>query len=1284
MDKERRSRLKSVVGRARRVVEDDVRVQLRRLGIDENEIKPVQNLLYLSAEDKELRTRIIEAIEKEKAGDISYDEAFDRYVRHVGFTYVNRIAALRAMEVRGLIKETVTRRDVYGGRSRREYELAERERISDPYELLKAGLVEAFKEVSAEIRVLFDVNSEYSLVFLGHKALLELIRLLSEEVPEEDWKEDDVTGWIYQYYNEEARAEFKKAKLKPKADDIPVINQFYTPRWVVRVLVDNTLGRLWLEMNGRCPKRGDTIKKTIEQLETPSGDAVDEFCSYLIPLSQEPLTRKKKSVREIKILDPACGSGHFLVYAFDVLLRMYREDEPDIPVEDIPMLILENNLFGIDIDLRAIQLAALSLYLKAKSYNPRLKITKMNLVCADARITDGRVRKVFLERFADDPELQMIFAKIFEDLEYTYEIGSLLKARKPFEKLLERRRQEKGAQAILVPKIEGQTFISKGGKIEGQTRLDLEISENKESSKVIAVPTEITLEQMLGALRKFETEAMERRDMGTLLFATEAEKSVGLLGLLAENYDTVLMNPPYGDVPARTKEYLRKHYPRTHFDYYASFIEQAITLCSLSGYVGMLTSSTFLLLRSFAKLREEILWSDAVPELLADLGANVLDVAWAEWAATVLLKRDNSECKSEEHECTFLRLKKFKDEQSKRSAFERILTAKDLERIVYVISLGELKKIPRTRYAYWAPKTIRNLFAKYPPFDRDVVGSPRKAKIADVKVGLQTGDDGRFLRFFWEVLPENIGTGKHDTVLKRKWVPFSRGTWLTPFYESMALLVDWNKNGEEIKNFKDVKGKLLSRPQNESFYFREGLTWMTSPQMGTIIKGTLRRINMRRMPSGCIFAVNNSALFPVKDWLWETLALLNSSLAYYLLRLMVPRTLDVGTIAALPFPNDANLSKLALYAKECYEILREWDTGNETSIFFIEPWILQNVNSALFSKKPQTKHPLASEFRWVKWDSLTQIQSTRISKDMPLRKLAELSIEREKHIARRVAGLLEKIDSEVYRVYDVSETDKESVEDELGISKNETFISNIESIQEHVHRLVSFYIRNLIESSTDGIVPLSELIQGIRKNLADDFGEDQIDQKEREIEEVLGEKLEDWIASGYFGFHLDLYKLRPILWHMTSADFSTIRGSKGILNIFLHYHKLDRDTIPKILTKYVKPELDAIIWKADRLKRELKETRDKGNKTKERELEKQAEASLAMLEELQNFQRTLETVHNPRLDKTKLPKNLTWLIQKIAEVRDNGYDPVIDYGVRVNIEPLKEAGLLHKAAERVK
>jgi len=1283
MDKERRSRLKSVVGRARRVVEEDVKVQLRRLGIDENEIKPVEKLPHLSAADKELRQRIVEALEKEKAGDISFGEAFGRYVRHVGFTYVNRIAALRAMEVRNLIKETVIRRDVYGGRSRREYELAERERFSDPYELLKAGLVEAFDEVSAEIRVLFDVNSEYSLVFLGHKALLELVRLLGEEVPEEDWKEDDVIGWIYQYYNEEARAEFKKAKRKPKADDIPVINQFYTPRWVVRVLVDNTLGRLWLEMNGRCPKLGDPIKRTKEQLDNPSGDTVDEFCSYLVPLSQEPPPREKKSVREIKVLDPACGSGHFLVYAFDVLFRMYREAEPDTPVEEIPRLILENNLFGIDIDLRAVQLAALSLYLKAKSYNTKLKVTKMNLVCADARITDGKVRKVFLERFPDDPELQMIFAKLFENLEYTYEIGSLLKVREPFEKLLERRRREAGVQAVLVPRIEGQTAISMSGKIEGQTKLSMKVVEDKKAVQIIAIPKEVTLGHMLSALKEFEKEAMEKRDMGTLLFATEAEKSVGLLGILSEKYDVILMNPAYGDMPMKTKEYVEKYFPRTKHDYYAAFIEQTVDLAESNGFVGMLTSRTFMFLRSFLTLREDILWNEALPELIVDNGSGVLDGATVETATTVIRKilETQSDLPTEKRECTFSRLTMF-DTYKKEKAFSDSFCVylEDREHELWFrTKFSDLAQIPGTTYAYWASPSLRVLFTKYPPLDRDITAKTKEEKIADVKVGLQTGDDKRFIRQFWEVPQNNIGYGK-------KWVPFAKGGEFAKFYADVDMVLNWKNNGEEIRGFPNAYIR------NEQLYFREGLTY------GYI---SITGFAIRYLPKGCISGHAERTIHGNFDP-WNMLGCLSSKLFHVLKVMQNPdRKWEQAYTAPLPI-NKTCLSQkiLATLSREAHDLLQEWNTGNETSTIFVKPWILQVLHDHNPMEKPITGHPFTEQFVWSDWSSLKDIRAISASKTTHLRELSLLALKREEKIQKRTEKLQGLIDEEVYRIYGISKEDKELIEKELALQRGEptSFDSETEKEEEqtesqldieakvknHLARLVSFYIKNTLESDPDAILPFHELINNVRRCLTNDFGKEKVDEKEREIKEILGKSLEEWIVTEYFDFHVNLYKRRPVFWHLTSSNFSTARGSIGAINIFLYYHKLDRDAIPKILTKYLNPELEAAKWKTERLKRELQEARDQGNRTKEKELSNQLENAASLLEELQSFQKALETVHNPRPDETKLPKNPTWVQQRIAEIRDNGYNPVIDYGVRVNIEPLKEAGLLHKAAQRVK
>lgn len=1276
MDRERRNNLRKVIHECRKLLEDEITKRLAYYGImADGQFLDLAKLPHLTDQEWKIRCRLEQAIEKEALGKLTKSEAVKRYIHHVGFTYLNRFAALRAMEVRELLKkETIIRRDKYGGRSLRERDVAESNPHLAPEQVLKESLVEAFQEVGEEIKVLFDMNNEYSLVFPETRACIELISLLTEEVSEDDWKQDDVIGWIYQYFNSEARKQFRKAKRKPRGDDIPVINQFYTPDWIVKALVDNTLGRSWLEMH--------------------PDSKIEEFCTYFVPLKDKPSVREVKRVRDIKVLDPACGSGHFLVYAFDLLYQMYLEDEPEIPPSEIPALILENNLFGIDIDLRSVQLAALSLYLKAKTLSRSLKIRGMNVVCADVRIADSEQRLEFLKRFEDDPALQHIFARLFEELEFTYEIGSLLKVRVLFEQLFQERVSEKGRQARLSLPLTGQSKFGIKG-LAGQTKFAF--SKSSESPLTLVIPKERTIEEMLDELRSFERESIEAQDMGRLLFATEAEKSVGLLSLLSQRYDAVLMNPPYGDMPARTKEYLRTNYPRTHFDYYAAFMEQAIELCQSRGYIGMLTSSTFLLLRWFQRLREEILWKEAVPEILLDLGTSVLDIAWAQWAATVVRRLTPTDSEEiEKHKCIFFRLKAFADEQSKVSAFEGSLEAwkaKRADDLIYVVPMSELKQIPGTRYAYWSSSTLRSLFVRYPPLDRDVSRKPRQAKIADVKVGLQTGEDAQFLRFFWEVRSKTLAGNVEDTRLGKKWVPYSRGTWLSPFYEGISLVVNWENEGKDLKQFAEKTGK--PRIQNENFYFHEGLTWMTSPQMGTIIKGTLKRINIRRLPSGCIFASNNAGVFLPKELLWSTLGLLNSSIVYYLMRMQEPRTLGTGSLASLPFPLKADLSKVASLAQEYHDLSREWETGDETSPTFAEPWILQVIHGFESAKMPITGHPHVIEFHQTEWDIVKQMWTIQGSKEMSLRQLAKLCLSCQQMLRKRLEKIEKEIDDNAYRVYKISKEDINLIERELGLKGSvgrdeETRTIDEAQIIEHIERMLSYFVKRAIESDEDGIVPLDEmfpdnLTSKVRQLIAENFGTDHVDRVEQELYQLLGIALKEWLAQRYFEFHVSFYKNRPIFWQLTSYRHGHSRGPPGVFSCFVHYHKLKRvETISKIQAFYLERVKEALTREKEHLTRVLEAARATGDGQRINRLSKVYEDTVSKIEELERFEAALLTVHNPRKDKKVLPRKAKWVDRAIAEVRDNGWSPIIDYGVRVNIEPLKEAKLLHPAADRVR
>jgi hypothetical protein len=1300
MDRPRRYNIRRVVNEARRLLEEEIAARLRYYGIraDGSGVDPAR-LTHLSHADREVRRRLDQAIAKEQVGGLTRKQAVARYIRHVGFTYLNRFAALRAMEMRGLIKETVVPRPQYGGRSLRERDIAQANPNLSAAEVLRASLEEAFREVGREIALLFDADDEYSLVFPETRTCRRLIRLLSEEIPEEDWHEDEIIGWIYQYYNEEARKEFKKSRRKPTADDIPVINQFYTPHWVVRVLTDNTLGRLWLEMRGRCPRLVDENgqrrlddprigvpdpktdpetfaawlrdpQSAVQDPKSEVQDLVDTFCSYLVPLKNEPPPREKKRAREIKVLDPAVGSGHFLIYAFDVLYRIYREDEPDTPPEEIPALILEHNLFGIDIDLRAVQLAALSLYLKAKSYNPRMKVRRMNLVVADARIADGRQRAEFLRRFATDKALQRLFARLFEDLNNTNELGSLLKVREPFEALLAQR------QAQAEPPPGQQAF----GGMKGQ--LDF-------GDAMMPAPPQRTIEDMLEELRRFEREAMEARDMGTLLFATEAEKSVGLLALLSQKYDVVLMNPPYGDMSVQAKRYLSSAYPDTKGDVYAAFMEQGIELTQLAGYVGALTYRSFMYLPTFSKMREGILCNQAALRIVADLYYGVLDEAAVEAAATVL----QISPVSGEDICLFMN---FTDGESeaKRIFFEEVLlclvVGQNPSR-AFPVPLSEFAKVPTSPFVYEASQTLRAVFQRYPPIDKDNARQPSAPKMADVKDGLSPGGKERFIRLYWECSIQSLGKG-------RDWVPHIKRATYSWYYVDFPEVVFWRNDGEEVKRNPDA------RPQNELFYYRPGICYSN-----VNVKGFTAKL----MPKDAIFSTVAQAVIPIKpSHAPALLAFLNSKLSLFLLKTIgAIRHYNVGQVARLPAHPGIFIAQIGSWAQEAHDLKREWDTGNEVSTIFIKPWLLQVLDGFNPEERPITGHPFAKQFEWADWPSLHAIRAVRGSRDMSLRELAALCVQRKEMTDARVEELQRLIDEEVYRIYEISDEDRALIERELALRRGETpeatdgtekeertgeetfdieaVADAEERIKDHVQRLLSFYVRQAIEADEDGIVPLDEsfpdnLVDRVRACIARDFGPDQVARREQEIYEILGKSLAEWLARDYFEFHVNFYKRRPIFWQLTSYRLGRGRRAPGAFSCFLHYHRLTRDTLPKVQAFYLAGVKERAEREREYLFRELEAARTAGDRRRVRRLTKEYEAAVARVEELERFDRALTTVHNPRPDPYPLPANPRWVHRAIAEVRDNGWTPILDHGVRVNIEPLKEAGLLPKEADRVK
>jgi hypothetical protein len=418
--------------------------------------------------------------------------------------------------------------------------------------------------------------------------------------------------------------------------EMAVRNQFFTPRYVVQFLTDNTLGRLWLEMHGEKTR-------------------LNTICEYFVLSAGEPVqVRPRKDPRDLRVLDPACGSGHFLLYSFDLLLTIYeeawaadkpapaseatgrtlREDYPD--VRDLrhaaPKLIVEHNLYGVDIDPRCAQIAALALWLRAQrawkdigaASSDRARIHRTHIVVAEPMPGDAALVDEFAARL-DPPLLRDLFKKMVGETRLAGELGALIRVENGIAAELSHAREQFVKQRQITDFLPGLEPVMKQGA------LDLSgIDDDRFFHEAEAL--------IIGALRGFAEAAIGAVSMRRQLFAGDAAQGVALIDLVRTKFDVVLMNPPFGACSLPAKKEFEKSYPRTKNDVYAAFVERGIQLLHRHGLLGAITSRTGFFLSSFQKWREEILLKEAPPVVFADLGYGVLDSAMVEVAAYCLEK----------------------------------------------------------------------------------------------------------------------------------------------------------------------------------------------------------------------------------------------------------------------------------------------------------------------------------------------------------------------------------------------------------------------------------------------------------------------------------------------------------------------------------------------------------------------------------------------------------------------------------------------------------------------
>jgi len=626
-DQTTRNRLQRFVNDARRVLEEEFTRQLQNdYGMDPNagSVAELTSLRHINDAQRETARILRDTLAHYTAsGDMNAMQGLDRIVREQAFTVLNRLAALRMAEARGLLVESVG-----NGFQAKGFQLYARlagTGLGETGDAYRVYLFSVFDELAQDLPGLFDRYSPQGRLFPREAALLQVLNLINDADIAPLWSEDETIGWIYQYFNsKEERKAMRDASQAPRnSRELAVRNQFFTPRYVVEFLVDNTLGRLWFNATG-----GNTHLR--------------ERCQYLLvkPDEAPQAANKLRDPRTLKLLDPACGSMHFGLYAFDLFAEIYREawaweqqhgpgsldvstqpqaafkplsqtyDDEAAFLRDVPRLIIEHNIYGVDIDPRAAQIASLALWLRAQrawhdtgvKAKDRPLIGRGHVVAAIAPPAERELRQQFAANL--DKRDAELFEKTLQLLKGLPEMGVLLQVERDLPHLIE--------------------------KVYGK---NTDLFNDRQNAKTWAqIETDLH-----SALTDF-SQAAKATYQGRL-FAQDALQGLRLIDLCREVFDVVVMNPPFGALATNTKDQLAKAYPRSKNDLLAIMVERGLELLRAGGRIGAITSRTCFFLSSFQRWREDVVLGIARPEVMADLGFGVMDDAAVEAAAYVLEKQ---------------------------------------------------------------------------------------------------------------------------------------------------------------------------------------------------------------------------------------------------------------------------------------------------------------------------------------------------------------------------------------------------------------------------------------------------------------------------------------------------------------------------------------------------------------------------------------------------------------------------------------------------------------------
>lgn len=1085
-------KLKKFAAEARVNLMDGVRLKLRMLGFDENgncSIEPqlIQaGTLFRSEEYPEAFYHQWKAL-KERISVHGVREV----VEEAAYTWFNRMMAIRILTKNELCEPILMTDGSASG-----YPL-----------LLEAARMGRVPEMNAQERRRFDklmeddtlTSEQFSMLLTvwchdnpiinscfgsinGYAELLlpdniirpdGFIALLNNTgfITDEDFKSAELIGWLYQFYISERKDEVMK-KQKYAADEIPAATQIFTPNWIVKYMVENTI---------------------LPQVE--ASEEILENAKYLVTNS-DAAPCEKVDLEDLKVADFACGSGHILNECFDLLFALYR-DEAYSRKEAIEA-IFTKNLIGIDIDLRAKQLAMFALLLKACQKD---------------------------DSFADAHCLPKVLSVPDLDKEYFYMDGEI------------------------APKGYLHHFFLGSETVDCAKELSEAITTLKDAD-------------VLGSIIKFDISGSTRCQLSETVAHWKSQRDIShgiMIGLpvmdfilaLTDSYDAIVMNPPYMGASSFNSvlyKYVKDNYPEGKFDLMTVFMQVAMKLVKHAGMWGMINLPSWMSIKTFEDLRKSLLKSQYIQSLL-HLGRGIFGSDFGSVAFVV---------KNVQSDGSGIYRRLFKEHVQVRSVEVIQQNFFNNKYGYFVANQENFTKIPGSPIGYWVSHNMFQVFS-----ENEVLRVS-----AHPAVGFDTQDNGRFLRYIWEISDKKYGN---------KWIACSKGGSYRKWYGNIYYCVNWENDGAEMR----ASGANI---RNSQYYLKRiGATWSTL---------TSGKPSFRYFLRNWLFENKGSVCFPNDETNLEyLLGFLNSSVTVDLLRVLAP-TIDFsqGSIGRIPFKfaNDVDIESMV---KECVSLSKsDWDS-NETSLDFQKNALVftikdsecgklensvedyEHVWSHYFYQLHTNEEELNRKFIEiyglqdeltpdVPYDEITILQQGEVDKNAD----GTLTWHRDVIIKQLISYIVGcymgryRLDRPGLAIAHPNPTEEELADYTFNIIGEETFKIDPDAIIPVLPQGAPFY-DNLINYVSDFIRKV--------------WGKDTHTENMNFIDRCLGKPLNDYLMKDFWKYHKKMYQNRPIYWEFASP--------KGAFRALVYAHRMDKFTVEVLRSKYLLPYINFIEQKIHNL-----------------------------------------------------------------------------------------------------